>query len=81
MKKATLDALIRAGSMLSNIAYNLSQAGGGYALEDRHCRSMRECYIEWDAAIKSLIDENRVVAVRRKKLRDAKKATKRKGRR
>jgi hypothetical protein len=43
--------LIAAGASLSNIAFNLSQHAGD-PLNERHVAAMKECQLEWDAALR-----------------------------
>lgn len=48
-EREALEALVRVGQKLSNVAFNLSQATG-HALEERQTNSLRAGYKEWDEA-------------------------------
>lgn len=50
MKAKTRDAILRAGTVLSNIAHNWAQCPGKL-LTQTECRSLNEWQVAWDAAV------------------------------
>lgn len=52
LTKKQYDAILRAGTMCSNVCYNLAQ---GRSISNDNQRAMRESYKAWDIALLSVM--------------------------
>lgn len=52
--KAQQDALIRVGSLMSNVAFNLGQSAGPQRVDDNTRATLRKLCGDWDNALREL---------------------------